>query len=105
MIDTTDIPRIFLYTKPADLRKGFAGLYALARTHLSDPIHGDLYLFLNRRRTLLKALRWDGTGLCILSKVRPLHPLKGTCSPWPPGDPAPSSRWRRYRPLRGLDCP
>jgi transposase len=68
MIDTTDIPRIFFYARPIDLRQGFAGLYAIALAHITDPIHGDLYLFLNQRRTLLKALRWDGSGLVLLSK-------------------------------------
>lgn len=68
MIDTTDIPRIFFYARPLDLRRGFAGLYAIALAHITDPIHGDLYLFLNQRRTLLKALRWDGSGLVLLSK-------------------------------------
>jgi transposase len=29
---------------------------------------GDLYLFVNIRRTGCKVLLWDGTGLCIFSK-------------------------------------
>jgi hypothetical protein len=60
MIDLTRA-RLFLYTQPADLRKGFSGLYAIARTHIADPVDGDIFLFVNRRRTLLKALHWDGT--------------------------------------------
>ncbi|MFT4978172.1 MAG: hypothetical protein ACI8S6_004080, partial [Myxococcota bacterium] len=48
MIDLTRA-RLFLYTQPADLRKGFSGLYAIARTHIDDPAKGDLFLFVNRR--------------------------------------------------------
>ena len=69
MIDVHAARRIWLYSQPADLRKGFGGLYAIANNTLGvDPMDGDLFIFLNRRRTLLKALRWDGTGLCVFSK-------------------------------------
>jgi transposase len=67
MIDLKNA-RVFLYTRPADLRKGFSGLYAIARTHIDDPARGDLFLFVNRRRTIIKALHWDGTGLCVFAK-------------------------------------
>ena len=33
-----------------------------------DPLGGDLFLFVNRRRTGCKVLLWDGTGLCIFMK-------------------------------------
>ena len=33
-----------------------------------DPLSGELYLFLNARRTSCKVLVWDGTGLCIFMK-------------------------------------
>ncbi len=61
--------RVFAYPEPADLRKGFNGLYGLVRNGLArDPLSGDLYLFVNRRRTGCKILLWDGTGLCIFMK-------------------------------------
>lgn len=69
MIDIGMIRRIWLYNQPADLRKGFSGLYALAIHNIGqDPVDGDLFIFINRRRTLLKALHWDGSGLCVLAK-------------------------------------
>ncbi len=69
MIDVHAARRIFFYNQPADLRKGFAGLYAMAQYQLKqNPLHGDLFVFINRRRTTLKALQWDGTGLCLFSK-------------------------------------
>jgi len=33
-----------------------------------DPIDGHLYLFLNKRRRLAKALWFDGSGWCLLAK-------------------------------------
>ena len=33
-----------------------------------DPLGGDLYLFVNKRRDSCKVLVWDGTGLCIFQK-------------------------------------
>ena len=33
-----------------------------------DPVDGHLYLFLNKRRRLAKALWFDGSGWCLLAK-------------------------------------
>jgi transposase len=61
--------RVFAYTRPADLRKGFEGLSALVRQELChSPLSGDLFLFVNRLRHRAKILHWDGTGLCIYAK-------------------------------------
>jgi transposase len=60
---------VFAYPRPADLRKGYDGLYGLVQTGLGrDPLSGELFLFVNRRRTACKVLLWDGTGLCIFQK-------------------------------------
>jgi transposase len=69
MIGSSRAVRVFARRKPTDLRNGFDGLYGLVRTELGqDPLTGDLYLFVNRRRTSAKVLLWDGTGLCIYAK-------------------------------------
>jgi len=61
--------RVFAHAAPADLRKGFDGLAALAREQLrADATSGDLYLFVSRDRTRAKVLWWDGTGLCVYAK-------------------------------------
>ena len=60
---------VYGYGCPVDLRKGYDGLCGLVVQGLGrDPLSGDLFLFVNRRRTLAKVLLWDGTGLCIFSK-------------------------------------
>jgi len=74
MIGSTRAVRVFARNRPTDLRKGFDGLYALVRHELDmDPMLGDLYLFVNARRTSAKVLLWDGTGLCIYAKRLARH--------------------------------
>jgi transposase len=61
--------RIFAATAPADLRRSFDGLYALARdVILQDPLSGHLFLFRNRTGDRVKVLWWDRTGLCLFYK-------------------------------------
>jgi transposase len=69
VIGSTRQVRAFAWAQPADLRKGFDGLFALVRDRLKqDPLSGDLYLFVNRTRKRAKVLYWDGTGLCVYAK-------------------------------------
>ncbi len=69
ILGTSRSVRVFAYPQPADLRKGYNGLYGLVLGELGrDPLGGDLFLFVNRRRTGCKVLVWDGTGLCIFQK-------------------------------------
>lgn len=69
MIGSTRNLRVFAYAQPADLRKGFDGLYGIVMTELGrDPLEGDCFLFVNRARSRAKVLLWDGTGLCIFMK-------------------------------------
>ena len=43
--------RIFLCTRPTDMRKSFDGLLGMVHEFLGqDPLSGHLFLFLNRRR-------------------------------------------------------
>jgi transposase len=71
--------KVFVSLEPCDLRKSFNGLHGLATERLGeDPRQGALFVFTNRRRTRLKMLCWDGTGLWVLTK----RLEKGTFS-WP----------------------
>jgi len=61
--------RLFLYAGPADMRKGFDGLSGLVSNKLGqDPLSGDIFIFINRTRTLIKLLIWDQTGFAIWHK-------------------------------------
>lgn len=69
MIGTSRSVRVWAFPAPTDLRKGYNGLYGLVKQGLGrDPLSGDLFLFVNRRRNSCKVLLWDGTGLCIFMK-------------------------------------
>jgi transposase len=60
--------RIFVAVEPADMRGSFDALAGAVRRLGLDPVDGHLYLFTNRRRRLAKALWFDGSGWCLLSK-------------------------------------
>lgn len=69
MLGMTRRLRVWAYTSPVDMRKGFDSLFGLVRSKLGrDPLHGDAFLFVSRSRRLAKVLLWDGTGLCIYAK-------------------------------------
>lgn len=71
--------RIFVAVEPCDMRKGYEGLSALASGALGEDVRsGALFVFSNRRRTRLKILYFDGTGMWVLGK----RLEKGTFS-WP----------------------
>ena len=61
--------RIWLHRIPADLRGSFDKLSGLVHQGLcQDPLSGDLFVFINRRRDLLKALYWDRDGFALWCK-------------------------------------
>lgn len=61
--------RVYLALAPVDMRKGFDGLAAQVQQALrQDPFGGQLFLFRSRRGDRLKAVWWDGTGLCLFAK-------------------------------------
>jgi transposase len=60
--------RVFIAAEPLDMRGSFDALAGAVRRLGLDPVDGHLYLFLNKRRRLAKALWFDGSGWCVLAK-------------------------------------
>ena len=61
--------RIFLYTLPTDMRRGFDRLAEMVRSSLSqDPLDGSLFVFRSRGGDRLKVLHWDKDGFCLWYK-------------------------------------
>src|SRR6266404_8170874 len=61
--------RIWLATKPTDMRKSFDTLAEVVRQHLhNDPLSGHLFVFRNRRADRVKLLYWDEDGYAIWYK-------------------------------------
>ncbi len=69
MLSLTAATRIYLYRGPCDMRKSFDGLCGLVRSELGqDPLSGSLFVFCNRRRTMVKLLYFDRDGFAIWYK-------------------------------------
>ena len=61
--------RVWLYGGPADMRKQFDGLAALAKNQMDGKLDEQhLFVFINRRRTQIKLLYYSTGGLCLWSK-------------------------------------
>jgi transposase len=61
--------RYFLCCTPIDIRNGFDGLAGIVRNHLkNDPVSGAVFIFLNKNRTHIKLLYWDGDGFALFYK-------------------------------------
>ena len=61
--------RIFVALEPCGMRKGFEGLQAMASGRMGEEVKsGAHFVFTNKRRTRLKVLYWDGTGLWLMTK-------------------------------------
>ena len=74
MFALTPTTRIYLAAGATDMRKGFAGLAALAGSVLeADPLSGHLFVFCNRRRDAIKVLYWDRNGFCLWHKRLEKH--------------------------------
>lgn len=60
---------IWLYRRPTDMRKSFDGRSALAKQVMGeDPLSGAVFVFVNRRRTQMRCLYFDGDGYCVWAK-------------------------------------
>ena len=61
--------RIWLCTQPTDMRKSFQGLGALVKNPLGhNPLSGQYFVFVNRRKTQMKVLYFEPSGYCLWSK-------------------------------------
>jgi len=80
MIQLTHETPILLGVTPADFRCGIDGFAALCRLKLAqDPRDGTVFCFINRARTMIRALSYDGTGYWLTTK----RLTKGKFSGWP----------------------
>jgi transposase len=68
MLTPRPAQRIFLAVEPVDMRGGFDRLAARVLQAKLDLYGGHLFVFVSKRRTHLKILTWDGSGLLVLYK-------------------------------------
>lgn len=61
--------KVYVCKEPTDMRSSYDTLFAKTQGVLKqDPFSGHLFLFINKHRTSIKCLYYDGTGLVIISK-------------------------------------
>ena len=59
----------YLFMGNADMRRTFEGLCGLIRNEMNqNPLDHQVYIFINKRRTQVKLLLWEGDGFCIFHK-------------------------------------
>jgi transposase len=79
MIIDLNTVRIFIRPGITDLRKAMNGLAGIVEQQMSgEPFSGNVYLFCNRERRLLKAIYWDRNGFWMCQKR-----LEKDKFPWP----------------------
>jgi transposase len=70
---------IYLAVGSTDMRKAINGLSILVEQAMDlNPFSGDLFVFCNRQRTIIKILYWDHNGFCLWHKRLEKHKFK-----WP----------------------
>src|SRR3989304_488609 len=71
--------RVYLALGHTDMRKAINGLSVLVEGSMQlDPFSGNLFVFTNRRRNILKILYWDRNGFCLWQKRLEKHRFR-----WP----------------------
>lgn len=69
MFSLTNSLSYYLYLEPTDIRKSFDGLCGLVQTRLHrDPVSGEVFIFINKRRDRIKLLHWEPGGFVLYYK-------------------------------------
>ncbi|HPZ88464.1 MAG TPA: IS66 family insertion sequence element accessory protein TnpB [Flavihumibacter sp.] len=69
MLHLSTFCHYFLYSGHADMRKSFDGLCGIIKSQMSlNALNGSVFIFMNRRRTQVKLLLWEGDGFAIYYK-------------------------------------
>ena len=69
MLQLSHNSRYWLYRPTTDMRKSFDSLSGIIRNELKqDILSGDVFVFVNRRRSHIKLLTWEGDGFGLYYK-------------------------------------
>lgn len=69
MFSLTSSNQYYIYSSPTDMRGSFDSLCGIVRDKLGrSPTSGEVYIFLNRRRTQVKLLHWEHGGFVMYYK-------------------------------------
>ena len=69
MVGLNEGQRYFLYREPTDMRKSFNGLSGIVTNEMDkNPLSGDVFVFINKRRNQMKVLFWETGGFWVYHK-------------------------------------
>jgi transposase len=86
MISFNRLTKIFVCKEATDMRCSYDGLFEKTkRILLQDPFSGYLFIFMNKQRTSIKCLFYDGTGFVLICK-RLERSAFSMLNPFYPGD-------------------
>ena len=69
MFALNDSQKFYFYQKSTDMRKGFNGLSGLVRSGMQrNPLSGEIFIFVNKRRNMMKLLHWQAGGFVLYFK-------------------------------------
>jgi transposase len=69
MLMLSDTTTYYIYLLNTDMRKGFDSLSGIVSSQMQfNPLSNDVYIFINRRRTQMKLLHWEGDGFGLYYK-------------------------------------
>jgi transposase len=68
MLNFSSSTKIYVCSEPIDIRKGFDALAGWVEANGLDVYSGDVFVFLSRRMTHIKALTWSRGGFLLLHK-------------------------------------
>jgi transposase len=80
MIHLTHNTPIVIAIMPIDFRRGIDGIAALCKQQLAqEPGSGTLFVFINRRKTMVRVLVYENNGYWLMTK----RLSRGKFSGWP----------------------
>ena len=69
MFSLTSSNTYYLYKGYTDMRKSFDGLSGLVQNQMGrNPLSGEVFLFINRKKDSIKLLRWENGGYVVYYK-------------------------------------
>ncbi|MBL4704813.1 MAG: IS66 family insertion sequence element accessory protein TnpB, partial [Flavobacteriales bacterium] len=69
MIPVTASTPVIVAVEPVDFRRQMDGLIAHCKHYLpTEPMSGTFFIFINKARTMIRALVYDGSGFWLMTK-------------------------------------
>jgi transposase len=68
MIQVSPRDKIFIAIKPVDFRIGIDSAVMILKSLKADPFAGAFFVFINKRKSAIKLLAYDGQGMWLMHK-------------------------------------